>query len=160
MRSVRPVEPVAYDPAWSDLFRKLASRLRDTVGDAAVSIEHVGSTAVPGLASKPIVDIDVVLKSESQVADVIKRLEVVGYQHEGDLGVSGREALLPPGDLPNHHLYVVVRGSAPYLNHIMFRDFLRDRVDAASDYEAVKIAAAKAHRNDRGGLHQGQIAVH
>src|SRR5579862_585811 len=88
----RTLEIVDYDPSWPTLFETLRSRLLLVVGDIADSIEHVGSTAVPGLAAKPIIDIDVVVEADTDVSLAIERLAVLGYQHRGDLGIEGREA--------------------------------------------------------------------
>lgn len=90
----------------------------------AAAIEHVGSTAVPGLAAKPIIDMDVLLGSATDLPLVIAQLASVGYQHRGDLGVTGREAFrAPPNDLP-HHLYVCPPRSPEYMRHISFRGYL------------------------------------
>jgi GrpB-like predicted nucleotidyltransferase (UPF0157 family) len=74
-----------YDPAWQKLFEGLRERLLDALGGLAVAVEHVGSTAVPGLAAKPIVDIDAVVTSAEDVPLAVERLERAGYRHEGDL---------------------------------------------------------------------------
>ena len=82
-------------------------------------IDHVGSTAVPGLAAKPIIDIDIVVASEDQVGTVIERLATDGYRWRGDLGVVGREAFdaRHADGLPRHHLYVVVENNRAHLYH-------------------------------------------
>jgi len=88
----RPVVVVSYDPEWPAIFKALRDVYRRALGDLATAIEHVGSTAVPGLDAKPIIDIDVVIPSRSRLPEVIARLMALGYGHQGDLGVSGREA--------------------------------------------------------------------
>ena len=87
---------VDYDPEWSAVFQGLRSRVWPVVADFATSIEHVGSTAVPGLAAKPIIDLSVVLPSNDEVPLAIERLATLGYLHQGDLGVEGREAFRAP----------------------------------------------------------------
>src|SRR5688500_3749321 len=89
---------VAYDPVWAQLFESLREHLLDLLVGLDVGIEHVGSTAVPGLAAKPIVDIDVVVPSPEEISDVVRRLESGGYVHRGDLGIAGREAFDVPPD--------------------------------------------------------------
>jgi GrpB-like predicted nucleotidyltransferase (UPF0157 family) len=114
-----------YDPAWQKLFEVLRERLLDVLGGLTVAVEHVGSTAVPGLAAKPVVEIDTVVPSAEDVPLAVERLERAGYRHEGDLGIPGREAFEPPVDAPWHHLYVVTAGSEELRRHLAFRDYLR-----------------------------------
>lgn len=87
-----------YDPNWVQLFQQLRGFVLPVLSDFVVTIEHVGSTSVPGLAAKPIVDIDVVMSTQSDVLMAIQRLATIGYVHEGDLGTTGREAFIPPAD--------------------------------------------------------------
>src|SRR5438552_7035037 len=124
-----PVEIVAYDVEWPRMFRELQDQLSPALADLRVEIEHVGSTAVLGLAAKPIIDIDIVVERVDDIPWVIERLAELGYRHQGDLGVPGREAFRQPAGFPDHHLYAVVRGNAPHRNHIGLRDRLRDRPD-------------------------------
>src|SRR5262245_20579095 len=107
------------------LFERLRARARGAVGDLALAIDHIGRTAVPGLAAKPIVDLDVVVRSTGDVPAAIDRLAAIGYVHRGDLGLVGREAFsAPPGDAA-HHLYVVVAGNREHRRHLALRDYLR-----------------------------------
>ncbi len=133
---------VDYDPTWPAVFERLRARLEPVLAGVAASIEHVGSTAVPGLVAKPIVDMDVVVPRASVVPAAIEHLEALGYVHQGDLGVTGREAFRPPETGPYHHLYVVIDGSPPHRNHIDLRDYLRRRPDDAERYGARKRALA------------------
>ncbi|MEE1736608.1 GrpB family protein [Streptomyces sp. BE147] len=140
-----------YDPRWPERFEYLRRRLAPHVVDLAVSIEHVGSTAVPGCAAKPIIDIDVVVAEGVVVPELISRLTGQGYRHEGDLGIPGREAFQAPSGVLEHHLYGVVAGSRPYLDHILLRDYLRQRPDEVRRYSALKVALAQRFRADREG---------
>jgi GrpB-like predicted nucleotidyltransferase (UPF0157 family) len=101
-----------YDDAWLALFEDLARPVREAVADLGAELEHIGSTAVPRLAAKPVIDIDVVVRSPDDVPRAIERLRSLAYVHQGDKGIRGPEAFLwPPGAKP-HHLYVVVSGSS------------------------------------------------
>ncbi|MEU5580568.1 GrpB family protein [Streptomyces huasconensis] len=82
-----------YDPRWPERFEDLRQRLAPHVADLPVSIEHVGSTSVPGCAAKPIIDLDIVVSDAAAVPEVISRLAEQGYRHEGDLGVQRYSAL-------------------------------------------------------------------
>src|ERR1700740_2427681 len=89
---------VAYDPEWPAMFDGMRCWLQSAVSDVAVAIEHVGSTAVPGLAAKPIIDIDVVIPSREEVPAMVTRLTALGYEHRGNLGIEDREAFCAPRD--------------------------------------------------------------
>ena len=133
---------VAYDATWPAFFRSMKERLQALLVGSEAVIEHVGSTAVPGLAAKPIVDIDIVVPSGADIPDAVRRLESGGYVHRGDLGISGREAFDVPPDLPYHHLYVVAAGTKPHLDHVLLREYLRSHPDAAERYGQRKLQVA------------------
>ena len=116
---------VDYDPSWPDRFEDIRAFVAPAVADVAQAIEHVGSTSVPGLAAKPVIDVDVVVQSRTDIPAAVAALEELGYGHVGDLGRADREAFRSVSWLPRHHLYVVVHGSRPYLDHVQFRDHLR-----------------------------------
>ena len=143
-----PVVIVEYNPLWQEQFEALRSRLANVLGRLATAIEHVGSTAVPGLAAKPILDIDVLLRSPEHLPVAIAALASIGYQHRGDLGISGREAFhAPAGDL-RHHLYVCSHNTE-YRRHISFRDHLRSHPEDADAYARLKRELAIRFRDDR-----------
>ena len=81
-----------YSREWEQNFLDIRNEIQDAIGELALRIEHVGSTAVPGLSAKPIIDIDVVIKDDSALDAVVSKLRAIGYMHEGDLGIAGREA--------------------------------------------------------------------
>lgn len=146
-----PLVIVNYDEAWPALFEELAAPLREAVADLGAEVEHFGSTSVPGLAAKPIVDIDVVVPSAADVPAAIERLRGLDYTYQGDKGIPGREAFLwPPGATP-HHLYVVVAGSEPLVAHLAFRDHLRKHPEVAGEYAALKRRLAEEYGDDRLG---------
>ena len=140
-----------YDPSWDERFQDLRQQLAPHVADLAVSIEHVGSTAVPGCAAKPIIDLDIVVAEEAAMPELISRLTAQGYRHEGDLGIAGREAFQAPSAALEHHLYGLVAGSRPHLDHILLRDYLRQRPDEVRRYSALKrILAQRFHADSEG----------
>lgn len=146
-----PVIVTAYDPAWPQRFAAIAAEVWPAVADMAVAIEHVGSTAVPGLAAKPVIDIDVIVPGAPEVALAIARLSGIGYEHRGDLGVPQREAFRrPPGTAP-HNLYVCPRDSPALANHLGVRDYLRAHPDVARSYGALKQQLAQRFAGDIDG---------
>jgi GrpB-like predicted nucleotidyltransferase (UPF0157 family) len=129
---------VPYDPSWPQQFGRIAAHLGTALADVAVvAIEHVGSTSVPGLAAKPVLDIDVIVDSDD-IAAASVALERVGYEALGDLGVPERFAFQAPDDDPRRHVYVCVAGSLQLRNHLVVRDVLRVDDGLRADYEAVK----------------------
>jgi len=147
---------VDYDPAWPARFERLRDRIWPVVADVAVAIDHVGSTSVPGLAAKPVIDLDVVLRSGGDVATAVERLAALGYAHLGDLGIAGREAFAPPPGAPDHHLYVCPPDSPALANHLALRDHLRAHPERAAEYGALKRRLARAFAHDVDGYVAGK----
>jgi GrpB-like predicted nucleotidyltransferase (UPF0157 family)/predicted kinase len=143
-----PVVVAEYDAEWPELFERIARPIRAAVADLGAKVEHIGSTSVPGLAAKPIIDLDVVVRSADDVATAIEWVRALGYVYQGDKGIRGREAFLWPPDTPPHHLYVVVEGSRPYADHVDFRDYLRAHPESAREYAALKLSVAAKHADD------------
>ena len=144
-----PALVVDYDPEWPTLFREIRTRVAPQVAELGVAVEHVGSTSVPGLAAKPIIDVDIVVPDVGDVPVVIERLVAIGYVHQGDLGIDGREAFKAPPEGPCHHLYVVVKDGGPHRDHIDLRDYLRDHPHEAQRYAAIKQQIAYLLATDR-----------
>ena len=147
---MNPIVVVDYDPVWIETFERLRSQIWPVVSDIATAVEHVGSTAVPGLAAKPIVDITLVLPTPAEVPVAITRLETLGYAHCGNLGVEGREALKAREVTPRHNLYLCARDSLALANHLTVRNHLREHPDDAREYGALKkrLAVRYADRID------------
>jgi GrpB-like predicted nucleotidyltransferase (UPF0157 family) len=155
-RRAEPVEVVEYDRSWPEDFERLKARALDALGELAVRIEHVGSTAVPGLAAKPVVDLYVVLDRAESLPEAISRLERLGYVLEGDLGVPGRGGLgWAPGER-RHHLYLCDPEHAGLDDLIRFRDHLRRHPEDAARYGELKPKLAVEHRDDRDAYADGK----
>lgn len=139
-----------YDKAWKKDFEDIRTELDKALGGLVLGIEHVGSTSVEGLPAKPIIDIDVVIQDHSVFPDVVAALGRIGYTHEGNLGIEGREAFKYDGKdhLRKHHLYVCTEDSPELKRHISFRDHLRTHPDAAMEYGRVKEEGAKLYPYD------------
>jgi GrpB-like predicted nucleotidyltransferase (UPF0157 family) len=126
---------VEYDPAWPEAFDALAAVLAPVLGPLAKAIHHVGSTAIPGMAAKPVLDIDIELAPGATVAAASEALARLGYEYQGDKGIKDRyayrqtSASVPFAEgcqaWPSHHLYVCPHGSAELARHLLFRDRLR-----------------------------------
>ncbi len=145
----RPIEIVDYDPAWTEIFAEIAAPVRAAFTDGPlIKIEHVGSTSVVGLPAKPIVDVDAIIPSRADLPDAITRLTTLGYAHQGDGGIPGREAFRSPPETPRHSLYVCAEDSTELRRHLVFRDYLRAYPDAARRYGELKRELAARHVTD------------
>ena len=149
-----------YDPLWPSDYAVIASEIRQALGTLALAIHHVGSTSVPGMVAKPIIDLDVVIQNRAVLPEVIELLEAIGYRHEGDLGIPNREAFCYEGKphLRKHHLYVCPENSLELKRHLTFRDFLRTHPTEAEIYSHIKQQAAALHPNDIDGYIQYKSA--
>ena len=133
---------VDYDPEWPSLFEEERARLRAALPADALDIQHVGSTAVPGLRAKPIIDVAVAARSHALAGEWQEAMAVIGYDYPGDIG------------FPNHRIYgrdptvrlflvhVVDADGEPWKRFIHFRDRLRSDPRLAAEYEAIKLDAA------------------
>jgi GrpB-like predicted nucleotidyltransferase (UPF0157 family) len=155
-----PVVICDYDPAWPGRYEVLRARIAEALGALAAAIQHVGSTAVPGLAAKPTIDLVVRLAAPDDLPAAIERLAGLGYAHEGDFGIVGREAFAtPPGyGVHDHHLYVCAPDWGGYDDQVVFRDYLRANPDAAGAYAALKRSLAERHRDNRTAYTDGKAA--
>lgn len=141
-----PVEVVEYDDRWPARFAELRSEYAAALARAGVpvvAIEHVGSTSVPGLAAKPVIDVDIVV-AERDVAAAAAVLVGLGFEPRGELGIPQRWAFRPPARLGATHTYVVVDGSLALRNHLALRAALRADAGLREEYAAVKRAAGAA----------------
>jgi GrpB-like predicted nucleotidyltransferase (UPF0157 family) len=127
-----------YAAAWPDQFAQLKQIIWPAVRDLALAIEHVGSTAVPGLAAKPIIDLDIVISNARDLPAIIERLKNLGYEHLGNLGIENREAFRAPLGPIDHHLYVCLAESIAFKNHIRLRDRLRNDALVRKQYGDLK----------------------
>jgi GrpB-like predicted nucleotidyltransferase (UPF0157 family) len=137
------VEVVPYDPGWPAAFEALHAELGAALsGVPVVAIEHVGSTSIPGLAAKPVIDIDIVVERED-VDRVVAALTAVGYSYLGDLGIPDRHAFraLPVG--PRRNVYVAVQGCLALRNHLAVRELLRADDALRDEYGALKMTLSK-----------------
>ena len=129
------IEVVPYHSTWPATFQTIRSELAEALDSVeVVGIEHVGSSAMPGLAAKPVIDVDVVVAGD-QVDAAIEALGTVGYVHRGGMGVPDRHSLAVPDRGPRRHVHVVVDGSLALRNHLGVRDVLRADRDLRERYD-------------------------
>jgi len=140
----------SYNRDWKKDFENIRSELMTVLEGKVISVEHIGSTSVEGLSAKPIIDIDVVIENADAFTAVKDSMESIGYTHEGDLGIPGREAFKYKGKehLRKHHLYVCTKDATELKRHISFRDYLRTHPEAVREYSRVKEEGAKLYPYD------------
>jgi GrpB-like predicted nucleotidyltransferase (UPF0157 family) len=155
-----PAEVVEYDARWPLWFAEIRARLTPYLAEVPHTVEHVGSTAVPGLAAKPIIDVDVVVPDQQHVPAAVDGLVAAGYTHQGDLGIAGREAFTVPPDAPHyHHLYVVVAGNKAHRDHVVLRDHLRRNAADRERYGVLKRDLAHLLTTDRAAYVEAKAAL-
>ncbi|MDP8314815.1 MAG: GrpB family protein [Candidatus Celaenobacter antarcticus] len=143
----------SYNPKWKKEFEKACKFYQKLLKNINVKIEHVGSTSVEGMWAKPILDIDIIVINNSDSKQVIERLISIGYNHVGNLGVEGREALkYTKGNKyinwMDHNLYVCIDGCENLRNHLLLRKHLRNNEKAIKSYSKIKRELAEKYSND------------
>jgi len=152
------VRLVPYEPAWAELYRDEEARLRAALGDHVVRIEHVGSTAVPGLHAKPILDIVVAVR-DMENAEVFERVVgPLGYEHRPEHDMPGRLYFVKsaPDDKATHHLNITELGTECWFSHVAFRDYLCACPDVMEEYRTLKQDLARRYPEDRPGYLAGK----
>ncbi len=151
VQGYRDVVVVDYDSSWPARYERERAGIVEALGDVmegVAAIEHVGSTAVPGLAGKPIIDIMVGIRELAGGERCVQPLEALEYEYRGDAGIPGRY-YFRKGNPRSHHLHMVEHRSEFWQRHILFRDLLRERPAVAREYAALKKELAVRYRTDR-----------
>lgn len=146
-----------YNPAWADMFRSEADIIEDILGENCVFIHHIGSTAVPGLAAKPVIDIMPVVHCLSDVDAVRPEFEKIGYEYLGEFGISGRRYLRKGGDERTHQIHIFSEKSIDDIErHLAVRDYLRTHRDVCDKYAELKKELARKYPYDIDGYCDGK----
>ena len=144
-----PVQIVDYDPRWPGRFLAEAARVSRVLSDCVVAIHHIGSTAVPNLCAKPVIDILVQVSSLSIFDRQSKVLQPLGYESMGEYGLSGRR-FFRKGDVQRtHHIHVYAADNPEPMRHVHFRDYLRAHPQIAERYAKIKRQAMLVHSDSR-----------
>lgn len=163
---MKPVTVVAYNTQWPQQFNAIQARLASALEGLEFRIEHVGSTSVPQLAAKDIIDIDIIVPDTAALETAITLLATLGYEHQGELGIPQRHAFFyraaqdarKPELERAHNLYVVIDGCAALRNHLQLRNYLRRHPDARAAYDALKRKLAQQYQHDRDGYTTAKTA--
>jgi GrpB-like predicted nucleotidyltransferase (UPF0157 family) len=145
---MRKIQVVDYNPAWPDLFRAESALLSQTLGSIAIGIHHIGSTAVPGLPAKPIIDILIEVTDLALLDALNDHMMAIGYRPNGEFGIPERRYFHKGGYKRTHHIHAFAYGDFNVKRHIAFRDYLRLHATAAKAYgELKKHIAMTCHTN-------------
>ena len=142
------VELATYTSDWNTMFRTERRRIRARLPSQAVAIQHIGSTAVPGLDAKPIIDIAVQIASFKRLNEHIRRFIALGYEYKGEYGLPGRH-FFARGNPVTHHVHLVERGSPHWTRWLLFRNYLRAFPAEARRYNAFKRNLARRYAHNR-----------
>lgn len=145
----RKIEVIDYQSAWPDKFRD-EQRLLEGILDRSnlISIHHIGSTAVPELCAKPIIDILIQVRCHSLLDGQSKAFESIGYAVLGECGLPGRRHFQKGGDQRSHHIHVYEQGHQDITRHIAFRDYLHQFISVRDSYGLIKMEGARKYHND------------
>lgn len=143
------IEIADYSDAWPAMFAELGAPLRASLGDVALRIDHIGSTAVPGLAAKPVIDIQVSVAELDPVEPFVTPLSRLGYLFRADNPDRTKRYFREPPGSRRTHIHVRRAGSFSEQFALLFRDFLRASAETAAEYEAVKRKYAVTYADNR-----------
>lgn len=139
---------VPYDPAWPQMFEIERAQIAAKLGDRITAIHHIGSTAIPGLVAKPVIDILLVVPQLDDALECIAPLHDLGYAFI-DYPQNTDRRFFRKGQPRTHHVHIVAQGNAELIDHLAFRDALRASPEWRDQYAALKSALADRHRSDR-----------
>lgn len=144
-----------YEPDWPLLFLAERERLFASLGRYVLDVQHIGSTAIPGMPAKPILDIGVAVTNFAEAACCIPLLEQFGYSYKGENGIPRRHYFVK-GDPRTHHLHMLEITSEEWKSHLLFRDYLRGNPETARAYAGLKQNLATRFATDREAYQTGK----
>ncbi|WP_027963734.1 GrpB family protein [Halalkalibacillus halophilus] len=144
----RKVEVIPYSKKWPQLFEKEAGKLRALFGKEIVTIHHIGSTSVPGLKAKPVIDMMPIVQDISMVDSFNDEMQQMGYESKGENGIKGRRYFQKGGDQRSHHVHFYQVGSPEIDRHLAFRDYLRAHPEPKQRYGDLKEELAMRFPDD------------
>jgi len=156
--SISVVEQVSHDPAWAEEFRKEAQKLREVLDGEIIAIHHIGSTSIPGITAKPIIDI---LGEARRIEDIDYYNDAMarhGYLALGEFGLPGRRFFVKGAPKRTHNVHIFQAGSIEIYRHLAFRDYMIAHPEEARKYSELKQKLALQYKGDMGGYCDGKDA--
>lgn len=146
---MRKIVIVPYDQRWPEMYLKEAAKIKAIFGRELISIHHIGSTSIPGMSAKPIIDIMPIVRDIESVDAFNPDMVELGYEIRGEYGISGRRFFVKRGQAGRtHHVHSYAPGNPEIARHLDFRDYLMAHQEQAQAYASLKLALAEAHPND------------
>jgi GrpB-like predicted nucleotidyltransferase (UPF0157 family) len=150
------VRLVPYDPGWVLLFKEEKARLSRALGEWALDIQHVGSTAIPGGVAKPIIDISIAVESFEAAFACVKPMEDLGYVYAGENGIPRRHYFVKRNPATTHHIHMFEITSDQWRDHILFRDYMRSHPEAVQAYTDLKLQLLEQFPMNREAYTEGK----
>ncbi len=145
---VKKIDVVEYDPSWPPLFELEAKQIKRALGPNCLAVHHIGSTAVPGLSAKPIIDLLPVVRHIQQVDRATQAMQSLGYDVKGEYGIAFRRFFQKGENRRTHHVHVYQEGDPEISRYLHFRDWLRTHTDDRTSYAQLKGELAKKFPDD------------
>jgi GrpB-like predicted nucleotidyltransferase (UPF0157 family) len=142
-------------PEWRSLFLEEAYRLRSSIGDYILDIQHIGSTSIPGMSAKPILDIGIAVENFEEAGRCVPPMEELGYTYKGENGIPRRHYFVK-GDPRTHHVHMFELESEEWINHLLFRDYLIKDPKTAQEYARLKEELVKRFPTNREAYQAGK----
>jgi len=155
---MRKVEVVAHDPRWRDAFEAEAKRVAAALGENVSAVHHIGSTAIPGICAKPVVDLLVEVRDVTEVDGRGPAMESLGYEVLGEYGIPGRRYFRKDDreGVRTHQVHAVEAGSPEAVRHLAFRDYMIAHPGDAQRYSELKRKLAEEHPQSMDGYMDGK----
>lgn len=145
---MRKIIVVPYDDKWPEMFEAESSLIKTLLDGVAKDVHHIGSTSVPGLSAKPVIDMLLEVSDINELDTYNSSMARAGYVARGENGIPGRRYFIKGGDQRSHQVHAFAVGDAQVSKHLAFRDYLRRNKDIAGKYAEIKHLAALLSRND------------
>ncbi|MGE7762584.1 GrpB family protein [Peribacillus sp. NPDC097895] len=153
---MRKVEVVPHKKEWSKLFHDECQKLQEIFGPEMIKLYHIGSTAIPAIQAKPVIDILAVVNDVECVAYFNKEMEEIGYDARGENGIAGRRFFRKGGDERTHHIHMFQQGHEEITRHLAFRDYMLAHSYEAQRYSQLKQRLTAQFPNDINGYVNGK----
>jgi GrpB-like predicted nucleotidyltransferase (UPF0157 family) len=149
MGEMRNIVVVPYHPSWPEKYQQEAEKISAIFGQELISIHHIGSTAIPGMSAKPVIDIMPVVRDIEAVDAFNPATIQLGYEPQGENGIPGRRYFVRGGDAHRtHHVHTYQPGNPEVDHHLDFRDYLIARPEEAQQYASLKMELARQYPHD------------
>ena len=149
------IQLLAYESRWRTLFLEERDQLQASIGEYVLDIQHIGSTSIPGMPAKPILDIGIAITNFEEDVRCIQPMEKLGYTYKGENGISRRHYFVK-GVPRTHHVHMVEIESEDWKSYLLFRDYLIKNPETARSYERLKQKLAKQFVTERAAYQAGK----